>query len=60
MHMHAYTIMYLIQLGRLKARYEGKWIEDISINGTEDVNADAEFEAAIDKESGELEVSLYP
>ena len=48
----------VLQLARLKARYEGKWIEDISINGTEDVNADAEFESVIDKESGELEVRM--
>jgi hypothetical protein len=45
-----------LQLARLKGRYEKKWIEDISINGTEDVNADAEFEAVLDRESGELEV----
>jgi hypothetical protein len=47
---------YPLQLARLKGRYEKKWIEDISINGSEDVNADAEFEAVLDKESGELEV----
>ena len=57
--MLAWGLIMSFFLARLKARYMGKWSEDIGISGTEDVNTDADFQSTVDPETGELEY-FYP